>query len=68
MDSPADAGHPHDQRCETVIIIGLVLLLIGLFAGIAILWTVGVILLVVGAILWILGAAGREVGGRRHYY
>jgi hypothetical protein len=51
-----------------VIIIGLVLLLIGLLAGIPILWSVGVILVVVGAILWLLGAAGREVGGRRHYY
>lgn len=63
-----DAVQPHDQRCKTVIIIGLVLLLIGLLAGIAILWTVGLIVLVVGAILWILGAAGREVGGRRHCY
>ena len=51
-----------------MIIIGLVLLLIGLLAGIPILWTVGVILVVVGGIFWILGAAGREVGGRRHYY
>jgi uncharacterized membrane protein len=64
----SDAVQPHDQRCDTVIIIGLVLLLIGLLAGIPILWSIGVILVVVGAILWILGAAGREIGGRRHYY
>ena len=56
------------QRCETVITIGLVLLLIGFLAGIPILWSAGVILVVVGAILWLLGAAGREVGGRRHSY
>ena len=37
-------------------------------AGVINLDTVGVILVIVGAILWILGAAGREVGGRRHYY
>ena len=33
-------------------------------AGVAI----GIVLAVAGAILWALGAAGREVGGRRHYY
>jgi hypothetical protein len=51
-----------------MIIAGVLLLLIGLLTGVAILWTVGVILVVAGAILWILGAAGREIGGRRHYY
>jgi hypothetical protein len=51
-----------------MIIVGVLLLLIGLLIGAPILWTVGVILVIVGAILWILGAAGREVGGRRHYY
>jgi hypothetical protein len=48
--------------------LGLVLLLIGFLLGIPILWTLGVILAVVGAVLWMLGAAGREIGGRRHYY
>jgi hypothetical protein len=48
--------------------LGVVLLLIGFLLGIPILWTVGVVLAVVGAALWILGAAGREIGGRRHYY
>jgi hypothetical protein len=51
-----------------MIILGLVLLLLGFVTGIPILWSIGVLLVVVGAILWILGAAGREVGGRRHYY
>jgi len=51
-----------------MIIVGLVLLLIGFLLGVPILWAVGLVLVLVGAILWILGAAGREVGGRRHYY
>jgi hypothetical protein len=51
-----------------MIIIGLVLLLIGFLTGIPILWAIGLVLVLVGAVLWILGAAGREIGGRRHYY
>jgi uncharacterized membrane protein HdeD (DUF308 family) len=51
-----------------MIILGIVLLLLAVLTGIAILWPIGVLLIVVGAILWTLGAAGREVGGRRHYY
>jgi hypothetical protein len=51
-----------------VIILGVVLLLIGFLAHIPILWTLGIIAVVVGAILFLLGAAGREIGGRRHYW
>lgn len=51
-----------------MIILGLILLIIGIVAGIGILWTIGVILLVVGLILALLGAVGRGVGGRRHYW
>jgi hypothetical protein len=51
-----------------MIILGLILLVIGIVAGIGILWTIGVILLVVGLILALLGAIGRGVGGRRHYW
>jgi hypothetical protein len=51
-----------------VIILGIILLIIGLIAKIAILWTLGIIILVIGAILAIAGAVGRGVGGRRHYY
>jgi len=51
-----------------VILLGIVLLIIGFVAKIAILWTLGIIVLVIGAILAILGALGREVGGRRHYF
>jgi len=51
-----------------VIVLGIILLLIGLFAKIAILWTLGIIVLVIGLILALVGAAGRAVGGRRHWY
>jgi predicted acyltransferase len=51
-----------------MIILGIVLLVIGFVAKIPILWTLGIVVLVVGAILMLLGAAGRQIGGRRHYY
>ena len=51
-----------------MIILGIILLIIGLIAKIAILWTIGIIVLVVGLILVMLGSMGRAVGGRRHYY
>jgi hypothetical protein len=51
-----------------VIILGIILLLLGFFLKIAILWTIGIIVLIVGVILLILGATGRAVGGRKHYY
>jgi cytochrome c-type biogenesis protein CcmH/NrfF len=51
-----------------MITLGIVLLVLGLLTHIAILWSIGVLLVVIGAILWLLGAAGRQVGGRRHYY
>ena len=51
-----------------MIVVGIILLVIGFIAHISILWILGIILLVIGAILAILGFAGREVGGRRHWY
>jgi membrane-bound ClpP family serine protease len=53
---------------DLMIILGIVLLLIGYFAGIPILTTLGVILLVVGVVLFLLGSTGRAVGGRAHYW
>jgi hypothetical protein len=50
-----------------MIILGTILLLIGLFTKIAIVWTHGMIALVVGLILLLLGAVGHSVGGRRYY-
>lgn len=51
-----------------MIVLGIILLIIGFIAKVAILWTIGIILLVVGLILIVLGSMGRVVGGRRHWY
>lgn len=53
---------------KTVIVLGIILALIGYFASISILTTIGIILIVVGAVLTILGATGRAVGGRKTFY
>jgi hypothetical protein len=53
---------------ETVIILGLILLVLGFLLKISILWTIGIIVLVIGLVLLLLGSAGRAVGGRRHYW
>ncbi|MFE5028742.1 DUF6131 family protein [Streptomyces sp. NPDC056656] len=49
-------------------ILGVILLIIGLLAGVSILWTIGGILVIIGVVLWILGSVGHAVGGRRHYW
>jgi hypothetical protein len=51
-----------------VIILGIILLIIGFVAKIAIIWTIGIIVVVIGAIQMLLGMAGHAVGGRRHYF
>ena len=51
-----------------MIVLGLILLIIGFIAKVAILWTIGIILVLVGLVLAVLGGMGRAVGGRRHYY
>ena len=51
-----------------LIILGVILLIIGFVAKVAIIWTIGIIVVVVGAILALLGMAGHAVGGRRHYF
>jgi hypothetical protein len=51
-----------------MIVLGIILLVIGFIAKIAILWTIGIVLLVIGAVLALLGMAGREIGGRRHWF
>ena len=56
------------DRILIMIVLGIILLLIGYFAGISILYTIGGILVVVGVILWILGAVGRPVGGRKVWF
>jgi uncharacterized membrane protein HdeD (DUF308 family) len=59
---------PHRKKERTVIILGLILLIIGLVASIAILKTIGIILLVIGLILALIGALGNGIGGRKHWY
>jgi uncharacterized membrane protein HdeD (DUF308 family) len=51
-----------------MIILGVILLIIGFVAKVAIIWTIGIIVVIVGAILALLGFAGHAVRGRRHYY
>jgi hypothetical protein len=51
-----------------LIILGIILLIIGFVAKIAIVWTIGIVVVVVGAVLALLGTAGHAVGGRRHYF
>lgn len=51
-----------------MIVLGVILLVIGLIAKIAILWPIGIALLVIGLILALLGTTGRAIGGRRHYW
>jgi len=52
----------------TMLVLGVILLIVGFVAKIAILWTIGIILVVIGAVLFLLGSMGRAVGGRRHYW
>lgn len=51
-----------------MIILGAILLILGFLLGIPILWTIGIVLVVVGLILYVLGAAGRTIGGRKHWF
>ncbi|MFF1785629.1 DUF6131 family protein [Kitasatospora sp. NPDC058243] len=51
-----------------MIVLGVILLVVGFVAKIAILWTIGIIVAVIGLILLLLGSVGHAVGGRRHYW
>jgi hypothetical protein len=51
-----------------LIILGIILLIIGFIANIAVVWTIGIIVLLIGAILALLGMVGHAVGGRKHYF
>ena len=42
-----------------MIILGIILLLIGFIAKIAILWTIGIVLVLIGLVLMVLGSMGR---------
>jgi hypothetical protein len=51
-----------------MITLGIILLIIGFVAKIAVLWSIGILLAVIGVVLALLGMAGRAVGGRPHYF
>ena len=51
-----------------MLVLGIVLLVIGFIAAVKIIWILGVIAVVIGAALAIAGFAGREIGGRKHWY
>ena len=51
-----------------MIVLGIILLIIGFVAKIAIIWTIGIVVVIAGAVLALLGMAGHAVGGRRHYF
>ena len=60
---PVEAGYQ-----QSMIVLGLILLLLGLVTGIGILWTAGVVLVIVGLAMMLLGRSGRRIGGRAHYW
>jgi uncharacterized membrane protein HdeD (DUF308 family) len=62
------SGGTPQRRRGNMILLGIVLLIIGFVAKVAILWSLGILVLVIGAVLMVLGSMGRAVGGRRHYY
>jgi hypothetical protein len=67
FDACCERRAPHWDGI-VVVILGIVLLILGYFLGIHLLWAFGVILLVIGVVFWILGSVGRPVGGRRYWY
>ena len=56
---------PIDCQENEMITLGIILLIIGFIAKIAILWSIGIILLIVGLILVVLGSLGHAVGGHQ---
>jgi hypothetical protein len=57
-----------DEWSRAMLVVGLILLLLGIFLHVSILYTIGIILLIVGAVFWILGSVGRPIGGRKYWY
>ena len=60
--------HAAPDKERVMIVLGIILMVVGYFIHIPILWTVGIILLVIGLILLVLGRTGRAIGGRNHWY
>jgi hypothetical protein len=51
-----------------MIILGVLLVLIGWFVKLSLLYYIGGVLLIVGVVLLILGAVGHPVAGRRYWW
>ncbi|HUW87752.1 MAG TPA: DUF6131 family protein [Candidatus Paceibacterota bacterium] len=51
-----------------MITLGIVLIVLSIFAHIGALQSLGVLLIVIGVVLALLGGVGRPIGGRRHYW
>lgn len=51
-----------------MIILGLILLLVGWFIKLSLLYYLGGLLLIIGIVLLILGGIGHPVGGRRYWW
>lgn len=51
-----------------MLILGLILVLVGWFTKLSLLYVLGGILLIIGVVLLALGGTGRAVGGRRHWF
>lgn len=58
----------HDEGLETMIALGVILLIVDFILSIPVLWTIGIVLLVVGAVLAIMGGTGHRVAGRAHWF
>ena len=67
-NSPSTTHHRFDRSESIMIVLGVILLLIGYFTGLSLLYTIGGILVVVGVVLWLLGAVGQPIGGRKVWY
>ena len=64
---PCQGGENNCQE-SSLIILGVILLIIGFVAQVAVIWTIGIIVVVAGAVLALLGGTGHAVRGRRHYF
>lgn len=51
-----------------MILLGILLLLLGFFLHIHLLWTIGIVVLIIGVILFIIGATGHPIAGRRYWF
>lgn len=51
-----------------MIVLGVLLVVVGYFLPLHLLYTLGLVLVVIGVVLEILAALGHQVGPRRHYF